>query len=370
MPAKSDSESIVRDIKRHGRRRRLSVGSDAQLAQRLSVRFTDWLIMGKDPEYELERAQQRENARRISLRDFFPEFLERHGKDQSEKMITRYDSFFNNICRCPELSEVPLVSISKRIMIDYMKVRKELDGVSSATVNREAAFVKGMLNRAVEWELLDFNPLQGLKLFKEPEKREVELSRKDATRLIRALPAPIANIAEFAIYTGFRKESILSLKIKQVRLDDSGDSGTVRLIIKGGRKESFPLGVQAVEVLKSVIGGRRDGYVFINPETRTRYRDIHVTFDRAVRKLGLKVGETKLRFHDLRHVFATWLHEAGASLDELRPLLGHRKRATTDRYVTINRKAMGDVLNLMPRIRRKRTQPDDVQALRKAADTN
>ena len=33
---------------------------------------------------------------------------------------------------------------------------------------------------------------------------------------------------------------------------------------------------------------------------------------------------TKLRFHDLRHVFATWLHKAGVSLDELRFLLGHK----------------------------------------------
>jgi len=73
-----------------------------------------------------------------------------------------------------------------------------------------------------------------------------------------------------------------------------------------------------------------------------------------VRKVGLTVNGTKFRFHDLRHVFATWLHQAGVSLDTLRPLMGHRDRATTDRYATINRTSIGKVLNLIPRINPKR----------------
>ena len=62
---------------------------------------------------------------------------------------------------------------------------------------------------------------------------------------------------------------------------------------------------------------------------------------------------TKLRFQDLRHVFSNWLHHngEGASLDQLRPLLGHKDRATTDRYVTVNRLAAGKVLSLLPDIR-------------------
>ena len=69
-----------------------------------------------------------------------------------------------------------------------------------------------------------------------------------------------------------------------------------------------------------------------------------------MRELGLTVNGTKLRFHDLRHVFATWLHQAGVSLDIIRPLLGHRDRKTTDRYTTIDRLAIGKVLNVMPNI--------------------
>ena len=60
-----------------------------------------------------------------------------------------------------------------------------------------------------------------------------------------------------------------------------------------------------------------------------------------------------MRFHDLRHVFATWLHSAGVSLDDIRDLLGHKDRNTTDRYVTLDPKTTLKALKVMPRILRK-----------------
>lgn len=114
----------------------------------------------------------------------------------------------------------------------------------------------------------------------------------------------------------------------------------------------FPIGQAALKLLRNSVGDRKEGYVFINPKTGTRYNSIHKTFNRAVRELNLQVYGTKLRFHELRHIFATWLHRAGVSLDVLRPLMVHRDRATTDRYTTIDRLEAGKVLRVMPRIKR------------------
>ena len=74
-----------------GRRRRLSVCNDELDARRLAARFTDFLIKGKDPEVEIRNAQQFERARTISLKDFFPEFMERYGKYQSLNMQQSYN---------------------------------------------------------------------------------------------------------------------------------------------------------------------------------------------------------------------------------------------------------------------------------------
>ena len=334
-----------------GERRRLSVGSDYKQAQCIATKFTEWLLEGKDPERVLRKAQMRKEKNAITLRDLYPIFMERHGKSRSYNMQLSYESSFKNICRCPSLINTEIDFLSKSLVLDYMHTRIKNDSVKAATVNREAAFIKCMLSKASEWDIIDINPLEGLKLLQEAEKRDVYLTVEQAQVLLNTLPDPIADIVEFAIYTGFRKENILSLRIESVRFHDLTSTGEAMLSIKGGRTELFPLGPTSIDLLKRVIGERIEGYVFINPQTQSRYVSIHKTFDRVVRKLGLTVNGTKLRIHDLRHVFATWLHREGVSLDALRPLMGHKNRATTDRYTTIDRLAVGKLLSYMPRIR-------------------
>jgi integrase len=238
-------------------------------------------------------------------------------------------------------------NITKRLVLDFMHSRINQDGISPATANREMAIIKCIFSRAVEWDILSCNPLSGLKTLKEAEKRDVNINFEQATAFIRELSEPTASIVSFAIYTGFRKENILSLEIEQVRFHDVTPTGEVELVVKGGRREIFPLS-PAVEVIKRNIGNRKTGYVFINPETGTRFKTIHKGFNNTVRRLGLTVNETKLRFHDLRHLHATWLHKAGVSLDIVRMLLGHRDVSTTDRYISYDRLSYGNALLLIP----------------------
>lgn len=333
-----------------GCRRRLSIGKDYQHAQRLAVKFSDWLLGGKNPECEIAQLQRVEDAKSITLLEFFPIFMERHGSLQSKKMQKLYEVCFNNIYRCESLAKIPIAKISKSLMLDYMHIRMNQDIVSAATVNREASFVKGMLSRASEWDILEHNPLQGLRLFRESEKREVHITTEQAGLLIAELPEPLANITAFAIYSGIRKENILDLRIKQLCFHDLTETGEVELMVKGGKRELFPLCKHAVKVLVRAIGNRTEGYVFLNPLTKTRYVSIHKNFDKAVRKLNLTVNGTKLRFHDLRHIYGTWLLKSGVSLDVIRELMGHKDRSTTDRYAILDRKEAGQHLIAMPEI--------------------
>ena len=341
-----------------GERRRISVGSDEHQAQRMAVKYTDWLIDGKDPEEEIRKAQEEEKQRAeekanpLTLKRLFPVFMERHGKLQSKSMQTSYDNSFRNISRCRGIADCAISALTKGIVLDYMQARIRQDGITNATVNREAAFLKCMLSRATEWDMLDRNPLQGLRLLNEGEKRNVKLTDEQARELIKLLPEPVSSIVEFAIYSGFRKENILGLKIEQILFHDNPPTAEVEMVIKGGRKETSSLGPNAVEVIRRVMGSRRSGYVFINPKTQTRYSWVNQTFHRATQKVGLTVDENNFRFHDLRHVFATWLYNQGVSLDTLRVLLGHRNRSTTDRYASFDSSIAINVLSMMPRIRR------------------
>ncbi len=334
----------------NGRRRRLSVGKDLQYAQRLSVRFNDWLVEGKDPERELERIEQAERAKNITIREFFTVFMERHGSLQSQNMIDFYHQRYKNFARCLQLVDISMGEITRKLMSDYMHTRKKQDGISNSTVNRELTVVKTLLNKAVEWEYIEKNPIEKLSMLPEPPKRNVFLTTEQASALLNELTEPFANIVEFAIYTGFRLQNILGLKIEDVMFHDIDSTGSVRFKIKGGKWGSYPVGVNAVDVLNRAIDKRKSVYVFINPRVGKRYYSVSQSFRRAVKKLDLNVGDSYLRFHDLKHVFSTWLHERGASLDDLRILCQHSKRSTTDRYITANTNGASNVLALMPKI--------------------
>jgi len=58
-----------------------------------------------------------------------------------------------------------------------MNDRIKRDGISNATANREATFLKGVLSRASEWDLIKYNQLSRLRLLPESEKRERKASR-------------------------------------------------------------------------------------------------------------------------------------------------------------------------------------------------
>ncbi|MCP4726722.1 MAG: site-specific integrase [bacterium] len=338
-----------------GMRRRLSVGESLQDAQRQALRFSDWLMEGRDPEIELDKLRKKQLLRSITVRDFFETFMERHGNFRSRNMQTSYRNSFKNVSRCSALVNCDLGSLSRGIVVEYLNARMKQDAVSTSTVNRELAFLRILMNCAVQWDILDKNPLERLKPFREPDKRKVVLSQDQAVALIEELPETIGYMVEFAINTGFRKENIMDLRIEDIRFHDLTPTGEVDLVVKGSRKESHYLSPPAVDLLRRVIRDRKEGHVFLNPKTGKRFVSIHKSFDKAVRRLGLMVNGTKFRFHDLRHVFATWLYEAGISLDNIRTLMGHRDRATTDRYVTNDLSYAGELLKAMPRLDRSAT---------------
>ena len=72
-------------------------------------------------------------------------------------------------------------------------------------------------------------------------------------------------------------------------------------------------------------------YVF--PATNKKGERTHRTrIDRVRERILKAAGVTDLRTHDLRHDFATVVHDAGAPLAVVGRLLGHRDLRSTARY--------------------------------------
>jgi integrase len=122
------------------------------------------------------------------------------------------------------------------------------------------------------------------------------------------------------MYTGLRQGEALGLTWS--RVDRS--RGVVLLeVTKSGRRREVPLNGPADAFLVR-RGGRGDGLVF-GSSAWTSFRK---GWERAVEDAGLD----NFRFHDLRHTFASWAVQRGATLPEIKDLLGHATLSMVMRY--------------------------------------
>lgn len=338
----------------------LQVGPDDETAALLRNKYNELLMNRKDPKAEFNRAEQLNRAKAMPFRGLYELFMERQGTQRSLGMQKRYRVFFNAIAKTT-LADEPIGSITQLHIEEYLRLRKKEDGISNATYNREFSFFHVVFGKAVRWKLLAENPANGIEKLPESGKREVRLAVIEAQELIKALSHPWDSITEFALYTGWRAGNILGLKIEDIqqmpnRVNpmDPAAKATLRNM-KGGRTEVFPLSDAAMEVATRCCDGRCSGPVFVGPISGKPFSQVSETFYKTVRRLELTVevdGEkTPLRFHDLRHVVATWLREGQHDAETRRLLLGHRNVTMTELYTTYDRMLAGRALQTLPRLR-------------------
>jgi hypothetical protein len=94
-------------------------------------------------------------------------------------------------------------------------------------------------------------------------------------------------------------------------------------VTKSGKRREVPLNSRADAVLAR-RGSKSSGLVF---GTR-KWDHFRSAWERAVDRAKL----VDFHFHDLRHTFASWAVQRGASLQEVKDLLGHHSLAMTLRY--------------------------------------
>lgn len=101
---------------------------------------------------------------------------------------------------------------------------KEKERTSACTANHLLTTVKRMLNLAVKWGMIAKNPADDQEKFKEGPLRERYLSKEELPRFLKALDESDDRLSVAALrlllFTGCRREEILSMKWENVRLDE------------------------------------------------------------------------------------------------------------------------------------------------------
>jgi len=114
--------------------------------------------------------------------------------------------------------------------------------------------------------------------------------------------------------------------------------GWVRVMGKGSKERTVPMGEPAIEALKSYIAER--GIVETESPVFVNYRGSRLTsrsVARIVSKQLVRIASSKtLSPHGLRHSFATHLLANGADLRAIQELLGHARLSTTQRYTHVD----------------------------------
>ena len=211
---------------------------------------------------------------------------------------------------------------------------------SHSTANRYLATLSALFKWAKRTGLVDRNPVRDVERFSEKgTARELYLTAEEAQALLRASTDAYRPVMTFAIGTGCRRGEILSLLWRDVDLDKaevyirSENSKTHK-----GRPVPLPPGI--VEMLRALrheqrvrhIGGEDHVFRWHMGKPWTE-KLAYSHYLRAVKACAeLPKHKRGVRFHDLRHTYASLALQNGVPLPTISRILGHSCLQTTMRY--------------------------------------
>lgn len=242
--------------------------------------------------------------------------------------------------------------------------------LSTASIKRSYALVSSIFTAAIEEELIEANPCNGVKVPKRVDERETEekltyLSMDEQQALAKCEAIPYADrvAIRFAIGTGLRQGEQCSLRIEDVHLEGDEPHVVVRygspfLPPKSGKARRVPLfgdglasAKEAVELARVVFTNNPHALVF--PTPRGSFRGIGKPLGRAkvkgknvcAWKQALKAaGVRDVKWHSLRHTTATNLVTGALgrrwALEEIQPLMGHSSIQITQIYAKVGDDAL------------------------------
>lgn len=238
-------------------------------------------------------------------------FFERHAPALKPQTVAGYQYIVKTLAT--EFGGLDLSEITRRRILDF----EARAGVGNARLSRYRAVLSGILKAAQAEDWLDANPVRGLPALRVRDARLRFLSREEWAALEPALSATIRKQSRCAVMTGMRAGEIIALRWRDVSF--ARDEISIATS-KNRRPRVIPL-----EGAIAQNPARPDDWVFPMPR---RVDDLSKRFHRDAAAAGLE----GLRFHDLRHTFASWWVQDGGDLYVLQRRLGHSGPAMTQRY--------------------------------------
>ncbi len=199
---------------------------------------------------------------------------------------------------------------------------------SAADVNRKLAYLRAVFNaayRRYRW----FGAGEEPPLFRQMRgelQRQRYLEPHEVLRLAEHLPDPINSMVMFSAATGLRQGNVLNLRWEQInvtkrRITLPGE------VMKNGEPLSIPISDLAMSVIRERIGKSCE-WVFANADGQPLRGISSKVWARAIARAGLP----GLRWHDLRHTWASIARQSGLSPELIQELGGWKDPRMVLRY--------------------------------------
>ncbi|MFA5394345.1 MAG: site-specific integrase [Candidatus Ratteibacteria bacterium] len=305
----------------NGKRKREKIGLSKSLAELVLKKRKIEIAEGKFLDKKKEE--------RTKFKDFANEFIEVYAKN-NKKSWKRDILSINNLNK--SFADKCLSRITPYEIENYKNKRKN-DGVSEATINRELACLKIIFSKAVEWGRVMDNPVKRIKFFRENNQRQRYLPPEELKRVLKNAREPFKTIILVALGTGFRQANVVNLRWKDINL-------TQRKIYlnqedtKSGEREFKDMIEPVYNALSDVrlnqqINSINSEYVFISSrKTKIAQGSVQHYFRKLMKRLDIP----DFHFHDLRHVYGSYMAMFSNNLRITQELMGHKSIQSTMRY--------------------------------------
>lgn len=258
--------------------------------------------------------------------------------------------------------------------IDKLRDQRVLDGVEPATVNRDLNTLRSVL---AHWSKAtgNANPLHGIKPLKVADDEVIRYLTPDEEKRLRQALAERDRIAAeerrsanewrrargrelmpeitgysdhltpmvlLSINTGLRQGEMFAATWEQVDLERR----TLTVLAshaKGNATRTIPLNDEAIAVLQAIKPEKATGLLFPSPVTGERFDNVKKAWAEITKKADLQ----DVRWHDLRHHFASTLVMRGVSLYVVQRLLGHANARMTQRYARLAPDTLADAVAML-----------------------
>ena len=217
-------------------------------------------------------------------------------------------------------ADMPLAQLDADAVSKILALKRR-DGVTPATLNRYYAVIRAVMRYALARRWCDHvPPYVDAVPDRTGRKRVVRwLTPDEWAKILAHLPPHLAKMASFALATGLRQHNVTHLRWEWVHLERKV------LVIPGHAMKAeeahvVPLSADALAILtkQGAAADRHRLYVF-----PYRGEAIDNPAGRAWRNAVTAAGlERHVRWHDLRHTWATWHAQNGTPPDVLMKLGG------------------------------------------------